>query len=154
MKVIKGMATVRQLLSQLPLVFSALALMISFLSFKLTDVRSVKPVLIIEYRGAPGWYSKNVGNGPALNIVVAERERNEWFKPVRVPPLANGESRLLRWLDQTNVSSIGVTYVDIDDRRYTSVTSKDLTTIEDGNRLTKWREDDIQKQWELESDQR
>ena len=138
-----------RLLGLLPLVFSGLALLISFFSYQLTSVRNVKPVLTITYRGSSGWYLKNVGNGPALNVIVAEKGEGDWFKPVRVQPLSNGEEHVLRWLGETNIEGLGATYFDIDGRQYTSLTEKDLTTIKSGNQLAKWREQDIEKEWEL-----
>jgi hypothetical protein len=138
-----------RLLGLLPLAFSGLALVISFFSYQLTAVRNVKPVLTIAYRGSSGWYVKNIGNGPALNVVVAEKGQGDWFKPVRIPALANSEEHALRWLGQTNIESIGATYFDIDGRQYTSLTEQDLTTIKTGNRMAKWQERDIEKEWEL-----
>lgn len=78
-----------RILSVLPLILSGLALVVSFMSFQLTAVRSVKPVLTIAYQSDAGWSLTNVGNGPALNVIVARREtEGKWFDPVRVPPLA------------------------------------------------------------------
>ena len=89
-----------KLLTQLPLFFSAIALVLSFLGFQLTAVRSVKPVLAITYRGQAGWFIKNIGNGPAFNVLVAKKGQADWFEPVRTPPLGVGEEMSMQWLDQ------------------------------------------------------
>jgi hypothetical protein len=137
-------------LSVLPVVLSTLALTISFFSFNLTAVRNIRPVLTLAYRNDSGWYLRNIGNGPALNVIVAERpNEGEWVNPVRVPPLANGGEILLHWLGHTNIKWIGATYTDIDDRPYSSLTSEDLTSIRNDNAFPRWREQDIRKHWEI-----
>ena len=140
-----------RVLSQIPLCFSAIALILSFLSFRLTAVRSVKPVLTVSYRGESGWFLENVGTGPALNVVVAVKGDGDWFLPVRVLPLGPGQQLILRWLKETNIKTIGATYADIDGRRYTSLTSEDLTTTKTGGLLPNWPESEIHKEWELEA---
>jgi hypothetical protein len=138
-----------RILSVLPLAISALALTVSFLSFKLTAVRSVKPVLTTAYRSDSGWSLKNVGNGPALNVIVAQKEiEGEWFNPVRVPALANNGEIRLHWLGHTNIKWIGAAYTDIDGRRYFSETSEDLTRVRTDNAFPQWREQDIGKHWQ------
>jgi hypothetical protein len=139
-------------LSALPITFSGLALVLSLLGFQMTAVRNVKPVLILSYQDDSGWHLRNVGNGPALNVIVAERQdRSAWSVPVRVQPLAIGGDIGLRWLAHTNVKWLGASYADIDGRQYSSVTGEDLTTIHKGNDFPRWNERNIQKQWQVEA---
>jgi hypothetical protein len=85
---------------------SVAALALSLISFARTyrpsaqsAVTSVRPVLVFEYRQAQGWSVRNVGNGPALNVVVARpSEAPHGRKPVRTPPLANGGRFKLTWI--------------------------------------------------------
>jgi len=124
---------------------------VSFLSFQLTAVRNVKPALTIIYQNDTGWSLTNIGNGPALNVIVAQREtEGEWSNPVRVRPLALGAMIRLGWLDHTNIKWLGAAYTDIDGRRYSSTTTEDLTTVQTGNAFPHWREQDIRKQWQVE----
>ena len=74
-----------------------------------------------------------------------------WFLPVRVLPLGPGQQLILRWLKETNIKTIGAAYADIDGRRYTSMTSEDLTTTKTGDLLPTWPESQIHKEWELEA---
>jgi hypothetical protein len=139
------------ILSVLPLILSGLALVVSFLSFQLTAVRSVKPVLTIAYQSDAGWSLTNVGNGPALNVIVAQRRtEGEWFDPVPVPPLALGGKIRLGWLDHTSIKWLGAAYNDIDGRQYSSTTTEDLTTVQTGSPFPQWRDPDIRKQWQVE----
>jgi hypothetical protein len=135
----------------LPLFFSASALFLSLLSFRLMDVRSVKPVLTLTYQNDSGWTLNNIGNGPALNIIVSQKPKGgTWETPVRVAPLATGGHILLQWLHNTSVKSLGVSYTDIDGRRYSSLTTEDLTDIQAGSIFPNWRPAEIHKQWEME----
>jgi len=123
----------RRVWSAIPILLSMAALIISFRSYRVTAIRNVKPVLVIAYANESGWQLRNVGNGPALNVLVAQRhETGDWFEPVRVPPLASGDELHLTWLQHTNIRWIGVTYNDVDGRVYSSECSDDLTKIRPG----------------------
>ena len=140
---------VRLVVSWLPLLFSSLALLVSFLGYRLTAVRNVKPAIIVSYSNESGWHLKNIGNGPALNVVVAQRqESGGWFCPVRVPPLGQGDQFHLAWMEHTNVRWIGATYTDIDGRDYSSECSDDLTRITAGSVFPQWSEEQIGKAWQ------
>jgi hypothetical protein len=80
------------------------ALALSLVSFVLTyraghaeDRRSRIPVLVFIYDDARGgWALRNVGNGPALNVLVAQKHVKgdrcgQWYRPVRVPPIARDQ---------------------------------------------------------------
>ena len=137
-------------LSGLPLLLSTLALLVSFLGYRLTAVRSVKPALIVSYSNESGWHLKNIGNGPALNVLVAQREESSgWFCPVRVPPLGQGDQLHLSWMGHTNVRWIGATYTDIDGRSYSSESSDDLTRISEDSVFPQWSEKQIGRAWQL-----
>jgi len=75
---------------------------VSFLSFSVslvayflsrnTNVSSKRPVLVFVYEHERGWILQNIGNGPALNIVVsrkAVKADRQWFNSVRIPPLSS-----------------------------------------------------------------
>jgi hypothetical protein len=137
------------ILSALPLVLSITALLISFLGYRLTAVRNVKPAIVVSYSTESGWHLKNVGNGPALNVLVAQRrEAGAWFCPVRVPPLAQGDTFHLSWMGHTNVRWIGATYTDIDGRAYSSECADDLTRISPGSAFPTWPEEQIGRVWQ------
>jgi len=99
---------------------SSTALLVSVVTFALnyrhtrkSAVLTRKPVLVFEYDGEQGWLLRNVGAGPALNVIVAQkRVGGEWFNPVRVPPLSKDGKFLLGWLGHVNTTGLGATYVD------------------------------------------
>jgi hypothetical protein len=91
---------------------------------------------------------RNVGNGPALNVLVAQKRiGGDWFNPVRVPPLAADGSFVPTWIRHVNTTGLGATYIDVDGRKYSSVTGNDLTEMHSREIFGPWKEADIGKHW-------
>ena len=118
-------------------------------------VRARKPVLVFVYDTERGyeaeWVLRNVGNGPALNVLVAMRAEGEWFNPVRVPPLARDSSFALPWTKRTTSVGLGATYGDFEGRRYTSTLGGEVARAYDGDRLPTWDDEEIVRYWQVES---
>lgn len=113
-----------------------------------SDLRVVRPVVVFVYRDDGFWYAVNVGNGPALDIVVAQHLPNKpWEKPVRIPPLGKDREFRLHWLDDDNIHALGTTYSSFDNLRYTSECKNDLTTVRRGDRFPRFGE--IIQEWRL-----
>ena len=118
-------------------------------------VRARKPVLVFvdDHGDQDCWVLKNVGNGPALNVVMAEREPKKdnhpgtWLNPVRVPALATESDFRLYWLDDVKDRGLGALYSDFEGRRYTSLAGDEQVWTYEGNRLPKWAEKEIENYW-------
>jgi hypothetical protein len=107
-----------------------------------------RPVLVFEYDGRRGWILRNVGAGPALNVIVAQkRVGGEWFNPVRIPPLAKDGEFVPAWLVHVNDTGLGATYSDVESLRYTSICGDDLTHIHKGKRFGGWTEAQVGRHW-------
>ena len=134
---------------------SSTALLVSLVTFALSyrhsrrsAVLTRKPVLVFEYDGDVGWVLRNVGAGPALNIIVAQkRVGGEWFNPVRVPPLSKDGKFLLAWLNHVNTTGLGATYVDTEQLQYTSTCGNDLSQACSGTLFGPWPEEQIGRHW-------
>jgi hypothetical protein len=112
------------------------------------DPRAPKPVLVFVDEPEQGcWVLRNVGSGPALNIVVAQRQDGEWFNPVKVPPLVSGASYKLSWLGRVNDTGLGTTYADAEGLAFTSTLGDEIVHTYDGNRLPEWPDDEIERYW-------
>jgi serine/threonine protein kinase len=109
-----------------------------------------KPILVFEYSHATGWLLRNVGSGAALDVIVAGRWLPEpWKDPVRVPPLAAGQSLRLAWLDRSNIDVLGASYRDARETPFSAVCQHDLTKHHEGNVLGEWEEYQIKRHWQL-----
>ena len=134
------------------LAVSGCALLLSLVSFVVgerarreTGRLGRMPVLVFEYDGRRGWLVRNVGNGPALNVVVAQKHvsgasRGEWFSPVRVPPLSRDGEFSLEWLQHDNARGLGATYDDFlasgeGGQTYTTTCGNDLSSVARGRRF-------------------
>jgi hypothetical protein len=116
-------------------------------------VRARKPVLIFVDDPKQGcWTLHNVGNGPALNVLVAQRNAGTWFNPVIVPPFGKDASFPLTWLGRINSDGLGVTYSDFEDRRYTSTLGGERSRTYEQDRLPRWEDAEIKRYWELGDD--
>jgi hypothetical protein len=107
---------VRDLLDWIPVLVSVIAILVA----KRAVTRSVRPVLVFvcEVRDEV-WRVQNVGTGPALDILIAEKDRDEqpWARFMRVPPLPkDGEIRL-----RSAPRFLAVTYHDAENNAYSTI---------------------------------
>jgi hypothetical protein len=134
---------------------SSTALLVSVVTFALnyrhtrrSTVLARKPVLVFEYDGDQGWVLRNVGAGPALNVIVAQkRVGGEWFNPVRVPPLSKDGKFVLGWLNHVNTTGLGASYADTEQLPYTSTCGNDLSQVFSGTLFGPWPEGKIGRHW-------
>jgi len=130
-------------------IIAAFAFIISVISYWLsrrTSISDIRPVLVFIYDERYGWSLKNVGNGPALNIIVAQK-KGDWFNPVRIPPLSTNSEFTMKWLGHVNDTSLGANYTDFDNRIYSATCSNDLSKVYKGLTLRKWNEKEIGRHW-------
>jgi hypothetical protein len=131
---------------------------LSYRASRAAERRARIPVLVFVYDGAQGWLLRNVGNGPALNIEVAQKvvrgkQAGSWIKPVRVPPIGRDKEILLSWLGDT-LNGLGGVYEDflgadegVAGRTYTVTCGNDRNVIKPGRHLPEWPESEIVPQW-------
>lgn len=135
-------------------VLSGIAIAVSILTFVLSfwfswrsAILAQRPVLVFVYNGN-GWTLRNVGGGPALNIVVAQKRVGaEWFNPVRIPPLGREAEFVLTWLGHVSTTGLGATYEDYENRPYTSTCGNDLTRAFSGAQFGGWSEHEMGRHW-------
>lgn len=141
-------ASLSDLLAAAAILVSSGTLAATFWLARRQEAVGIRPVLTFVYDGERGWKLQNTGNGPALNVVVAQKKigRN-WFNPVRVPPVPAGGEIILTWLNHVNSTGLGALYVDFKDRRYTSECGNDLSTVHSGHRFGPWEEQAIGRYW-------
>jgi hypothetical protein len=142
------------------LFISTVSVAIAFLSLAINLVlnrraalRARKPVLVFVDDPEQGcWTLQNVGNGPALNVIVAQRAGGQWFNPVRVPPFAKDTVYQLEWLGRVNDTGLGVSYADFEGHRYTATLGEEIARTYEGERLPSWSDAEIGRYWALPDD--
>jgi hypothetical protein len=108
----------RDILAWIPVLVSVIAIFVA----KRAVTRSLRPVLVFvcEVRDKV-WCVQNVGTGPALDVLVAEKDRDEqtWARFKRVPPLPkDGRIRL-----GSAPRFFAVTYHDAENNAYSTICS-------------------------------
>lgn len=130
---------------------AALSFVTNFWVGRRAAVRARKPVLVfVDDPEEQCWVLHNVGNGPALNVLVAQRQDGRWFNPVFAPPLARDARFPLTWLGRINVTGLGAGYSDFEDYRYTSTLGGERSRTYDGNRLPNWADHEARRYWQLQ----
>lgn len=131
------------------LVISIIATFASIYFSRVSLKTDVLPVLVFVWDQGQGWRLRNVGNGPALNVVVASKCRTSpgWEHPTRLYPLSEGEEVRLAYVGP-DADWLGVAYSDAHNRYYTSICDEDLSVVHSGRKLPKWKKTEIRRIWE------
>lgn len=111
-------------------------------------IQANKPRLDFLYDAERGWLLRNIGDAPAIDVIVAQKEVNGvWFYPVRVPSLVQGEARVLTWLEHTNIHGLGAAYTDTNGKHYSAVCRKDRSQVFEERQFPEWKEQEITAHW-------
>jgi hypothetical protein len=128
----------KELLAWIPVLVSVFAVLVA----KRAVTRSIRPVLVFvcEVRDEV-WCVQNVGAGPALDVVVAEKDRDEqpWARFRRVPPLPKDGKIHLR----SAPSFLAVTYHDAENNAYSTICTGYRNRLQTGHVFDKPAENQI-----------
>jgi hypothetical protein len=121
-----------------------LALLVGAVSYFLNRRNTVtgkQPVIVFEFDQQAGWKIRNIGKGPAMNVVVDVRGKaTDWSHPVAVPSVREGAEFTLWWIGTLNVWMLGATYSDFEGRLYTTISQHDAVKLVRGHVLHKFIE--------------
>jgi hypothetical protein len=150
-------------------IISVVAVLVSFLTFLLTylasqraDRRRRMPVIVV-FPEDEGWRLENIGNGPALNIVIAQGRGTEangslielrreavgangaapgetWCNPIHLRPMAAGASQLVPWHFAT--TGVGVGFTDVLNTPYTLRMSRQGSLLVEKRGIPSWSQED------------
>src|SRR5215467_4188933 len=136
-----------RLLSITALIVSVISFSMSYLQSRRSAITGVMPVLAFVYDKEGQWFLQNLGNGPALNIIVAEKARNDsqWSNPVRIPPLPR-EGRFPLHVN-VNARWLGASYMDIEGHEYSATCADDDSRVRPGRIFPNWKTDEIRPYW-------
>jgi len=104
-----------------------------------SEAVSIIPILVFSRTGDKEWVLTNVGNGPALNVLVGDQDWNnqEWVEVIQCHPIAAGSTITLPWLKHGR--ELATTYIDIKNRPYTSWCRDHKTRVSRGNLYKNWK---------------
>jgi hypothetical protein len=73
------------------------------------------------------WILTNIGNGPALDVVIVQQIGGQWAHPLRMPEMAVQDSNLVpaRWVRWSEDPGLGARYRSITGERYMTKTGGD-----------------------------
>ena len=123
------------MLQTVSVTIAAVALVVSVIVFADNRLRSVDaarlarvPVLVFAW-DAPrhDWTLTNIGNGPALDVVILQRIGGQWVRPLRMPEMAVQDSTIVpaRWVELNSNPGLGARYRSITGERYMTQTGDD-----------------------------
>jgi len=110
---------------------SLLAVILSYHAFRKTLREGVRPVLIFSRRSGTLWQIQNVGNGPAIRLVVADRDTfGEWQSSTKCYPLSAGATTELRWIGHG--AELVAEYHDVNGAPFTTVFRDGINKVSAG----------------------
>ncbi|MES1178594.1 MAG: hypothetical protein ABUL62_30005 [Myxococcales bacterium] len=112
---------------------------LSYYCFRLTQRRSMQPLLAFSTdgqneNGHSPWYVENVGNGPAINISLAAGKTPSELdaRILRLPALARGARHSLDWVGKTE--AYVAEYRDVHGRLYQTTAYQNDNQISEPSR--------------------
>lgn len=139
------------------LILSIITYILARSSARASERRSRIPVLVFVY-DADRWLLRNVGNGPALNIVVAIKSAHDdvdWQRPTRIPPVGRDDSFHISWLRDADPAVIAASYEDFlaadspgKSRSYSVFIEYDVNTVSPVRLLPRWDISQTTAHWE------
>jgi len=131
------------MLDEIGLALSILAVAVSIIVFVDNRIRALsaarlarQPALVFTWDAtALLWTLRNIGNGPALDVVIAQRVGGSWSHALRMPELAADgiESVPPRWIEAFGSDpGLGARYRSITNEEYWTTTGNDRSTIAAG----------------------
>jgi hypothetical protein len=144
------------LIPYLSLAVSLAAVAVSYYCFRLALRRSVKPVLVFSHEGQGKddksvWHVENVGNGPAINVILAGRNvERQWKQSLILPALATGSRFRLTWI--THTGALVAIYSDSSGGMYTTECFDSRNRIFAGNRFPGL--EPIKASWQITKDEK
>ena len=138
--------------------FAGIALVVSLVVFVDNRVRELRaarlarqPALVFVWdHPTSTWLLRNIGNGPALDVVIAQRIEAIWGHPLRMPemPVEGTETVPRRWMEKWSANpGLGVRYRSITGEAYSTRTGDDVSEITTGRDILTFGDAEIEPHW-------
>jgi hypothetical protein len=124
-------------------ILSVIALFISYYSFRRTLHATSKPVLIFSMNSMFRWRLENVGSGPAINLIVGDKDREDGFVSItNCYPLSAGACLEVLWIK--GAYELVAVYTDVYGNTFTTICSGSNRVL-NRNQFPEWKPN--QEQW-------
>lgn len=111
-----------------------------------------QPALVFEWDGSSmTWFLRNIGNGPALDVVIVQRTNADWVHPLRMPEMSVDGSETVprRWLERWSMNpGLGARYRSITGEAYVTRTGDDRSEISRGSTTVPVDKAAIEPHWQ------
>jgi hypothetical protein len=122
---------------------AGLALVVSVIVFVDNRLRAIetarlarRPALAFTWDGVTKrWSLDNIGNGPALDVVIVQSVAGTWSHPIRMPELAADQSMPVSriWVEEWDENpGLGARYRSITGEQYMTQTGDDWSQMKEG----------------------
>lgn len=95
-----------------------------------------RPALVFTWDGAQRqWMLSNIGNGPALDLVILQRVDGAWTHPLRMPEMAAQDDAVVprAWFERWHRDpGLGARYRSITGEQYMTSTADDWSQMMEG----------------------
>lgn len=137
----------------LSMIFSVIAIAVSYYSFRRTHKTSIQPILVFinqgkDELGRSYWYVENMGNGPALNVLITGGNHNlSWShdEVVLLSAIQRADCKRLGWISSLN--ALVATYTDALGQEYTTVCVDNQNRLSQKNLYPELKP--VRYQWQL-----
>jgi hypothetical protein len=124
-------------------IIAAVALTVSVLVFldnRAREQRAARlarrPALVFTWDEVHGvWQLRNIGNGPALDVLILQRADRVWDHPLRMRELAADATDTVprRWYEEWHKDpELGANYLSVAEEKYSTKTGCDRSRIDTG----------------------
>ncbi len=142
--------------------FAGVALVVSLIVFFDNRVRELRaarlarqPALVFAWDPSSAtWLLRNIGNGPALDVVIAQRTEGTWSHPLRMPemPVDGRETVPRRWVEKWSENpGLGARYRSITGEQYATRTQDDVSEVTTGEDVLPVDGSAIEPHWQYRS---
>src|SRR5687767_10306888 len=109
-------------------IFSAAAVAVAYYWSRRGHEAAIRPVLVFTRRHPTLWQVENVGTGPAVSLVIGDRDGDgTWKQIVNCYPIAPGAAVELPWVRYGD--QYGAVYTDVHGKTFTTICSENRNTI-------------------------
>ena len=120
------------------LIISIITVGVSYYTFQRTLKTGIRPVLVFSRRSSMIWQVENVGNGPAISVVIGAMDRKgNWQTVINCYPISASAKVTLDWIIEGY--EVAVVYTDVYGKTFTTHCHGNRNEIIEKNKFSNWK---------------